>query len=184
MRIRDNELTFLPSQINQLTTPSCVDLAQEIKFSEITVPFHSQPINTAYIKVGKGKPLLLLHGFDSCLLEFSTLIPYLSQNYEVYALDLLGFGLTERHLQLDYNPKTIKTHLACFCQSIIKQPVVLVGASMGGGTAIDLGVTYPELVEKLVLIDSIGFSGGFPLGQLSKKWVENPVLLGLLLEVR
>jgi pimeloyl-ACP methyl ester carboxylesterase len=156
---------FLPIQIHQLTTSACLNLVKKIQRIAVTVPFCAEPIDTAYVSIGEGKPLLLLHGFDSCLLEFSQLIPFLSQDYEVYALDLLGFGLTERKLGLTYHPLTIRTHLYHFWQTVIKRPMVLVGASMGGGTAIDFAVTYPELVEKLILMDSIGFSGEVSFGQ-------------------
>jgi pimeloyl-ACP methyl ester carboxylesterase len=42
---------------------------------------------------------------------------------------------------------------------------MLVGASMGGAAAIDFTLTYPDAVKQLVLINSVGFSGDFPLGQ-------------------
>jgi pimeloyl-ACP methyl ester carboxylesterase len=50
-------------------------------------------------------------------------------------------------------------------QTLIGRPVVLVGASMGGAAAIAFALAYPEAVEKLVLIDSAGYSNGPVMGR-------------------
>lgn len=156
---------FLLSQFDYFSTPTYLNLAQQIQEILIKVPFSAEAINTAYLKIGAGDKILLLHGFDSSLLEFTHLIPYLTERYTVYAVDLWGFGFTERKLGRYYTPETLKTHLYHFCQTAIAEPIVVVGASMGGGAAIDLAWSYPELVKKLILIDSVGFSGTFPLGK-------------------
>jgi pimeloyl-ACP methyl ester carboxylesterase len=64
-----------------------------------------------------------------------------------------------------YSPLAIKRHLYSFWKTLINQPVILVGASMGGATAIDFTLTYPNCVKQLVLINSVGYSGSFPIGQ-------------------
>ncbi|NES90930.1 alpha/beta fold hydrolase, partial [Okeania sp. SIO2B9] len=101
-------------------------------------------------------PILLLHGFDSSIFEFRRLLPLLAAQNQTFAVDLLGFGFTDRLPNLKINPKAIATHLYYFWKSLIDQPVILVGASMGGAAAIDFTLTYPEVVKKLVLIDSAG----------------------------
>ena len=77
---------------------------------------------------------------------------------ETWALDLLGFGFTERFVELNYSTDNIKAHLKAFWEKMINRPVVLVGVSMGGATAIDFALTYPEIVESLVLIDNAGLT--------------------------
>ena len=124
----------------------------------------------------------LIHGFDSSLLEFRRLLPLLAAQQSTFALDLLGFGFTQRNLDIPLNPENIKTHLYHFWQTVIKQPVILVGASMGGAAAIDFTLTYPEAVEKLVLIDSAGLAkqpavGKFmfpPLDTFATEFLRNP----------
>jgi len=64
------------------------------------------------------------------------------------------------------NPALIKQHLKAFCEQVIKEPVVLVGASMGGGVAIDFATSYPEQVKQLVLIDAVGFAAASGPGRL------------------
>ncbi|WP_066381041.1 MULTISPECIES: alpha/beta fold hydrolase [unclassified Anabaena] len=156
--------SFLPATVNQLTEPTSIALAQRIQTQAIATPLDNQSITTSYVNQGSGgTPILLIHGFDSSVLEFRRLLPLLAQENETWAVDLLGFGFTDRLSGIAFSPTAIKTHLYHFWKTLINQPVILVGASMGGAAAIDFTLTYPEAVEKLVLIDSAGLKGGSPL---------------------
>ncbi|WP_193198259.1 alpha/beta fold hydrolase [Nostoc sp. MG11] len=158
---------FLPTAVSQLTELASIALAKSIQSSAIATPLSNQSITTTYVHLGSGgTPILLIHGFDSSVLEFRRLLPLLSEDNETWAVDLLGFGFTDRLAGIAYNPTAIKTHLYYFWKSLINQPIILVGASMGGATAIDFTLSYPEVVKKLVLIDSAGLAGGSPLSKL------------------
>ena len=157
--------SFLPPQVELFQEPPSSALAKSIERQPIATPLSQQAIATSYVRQGKGEPILLLHGFDSSVLEFRTLLPLLAAHNQTWAVDLLGFGFTERLPGISYNPEAIKTHLYYFWKTLINQPVMLVGASMGGATAIDFTLSYPEAVKQLVLINSVGFSGDFPLGK-------------------
>lgn len=164
--------SYLPPEVNKLTETASINLAQKIKRQAITTPFSEQEILTTYVQQGKGGvPILLLHGFDSSVLELRRLLPDLAINRETWAVDLWGFGFTQRLLGFSFSPVEIKTHLHCFWQTLIQQPVVLVGASMGGAVALDFALTYPEAVAKLVLIDSAGLANPPVVG----KWMFPPV---------
>ena len=157
---------FLPSSVTQLRDSTCIALVKSLKRQSIATPLSQQPIATSYCHQGSGgTPILLLHGFDSSLLEFFHLIPRLAAHNETWAIDLLGFGFTERVTGIPINPVAIKQHLYSFWKTAINKPVILVGASMGGATAIDFTLSYPNCVKQLVLINSVGYSGSFPIGQ-------------------
>ncbi|MDZ8139202.1 MAG: alpha/beta hydrolase [Nostoc sp. DedQUE04] len=157
---------FLPTAVGQLTEPTSIALARSIQTTAIATPLTNQAVTTTFVKQGcGGTPILLIHGFDSSVLEFRRLLPLLSEDNETWAVDLLGFGFTDRLSGIAYSPIAIKTHLYYFWKSLINQPVILVGASMGGATAIDFTLAYPEAVKKLVLIDSAGLAGGSPLSK-------------------
>ncbi|MGA9381454.1 MAG: alpha/beta hydrolase [Phormidium sp.] len=175
--------SFLPNSVEQLTESTSIALAQNIQYQPIFTPLSTQPIGTTYVKLGKnGTPILLLHGFDSSVLEFRRLLPILAQQQQTWAIDLLGFGFTERNPKLNFSPTAIATHLYYSWKTLIGEPVILVGASMGGAAAIDFTLTYPQAVKKLVLIDSAGFSAGPtigkflfpPLGYLATEFLRNP----------
>jgi pimeloyl-ACP methyl ester carboxylesterase len=149
----------------------------------ITTPLNSEPIATTYVRQGSGNtPILLIHGFDSSVFEFRRLLPLLAAENETWAVDLLGFGFTERSAGLPFSARAIESHLYYFWKTLISQPVILVGASMGGAAAIDFTLNYPEAVKQLVLIDSAGFAissnkGKFlipPLGYLATSFLRNP----------
>ncbi|WP_371259636.1 alpha/beta fold hydrolase [Calothrix sp. 336/3] len=155
---------FLPAAFTQLTESTSIALGQTIQQTAINTPITTEPILTTYVRQGSGNiPILLIHGFDSSILEFRRLIPLLSEHHDTCAVDLLGFGFTARPAGITFNKVNIKTHLYHFWQTQINQPVILVGASMGGAAAIDFTLTYPQSVEKLILIDSAGFLGSSPL---------------------
>lgn len=151
--------SFLPADIQNLTETASINAAQNIQQHPIPTCFSDAPIQTTYLRQGaSGPPLLLLHGFDSSLLEFRRLLPLLAAQRETWAMDLLGFGFTDRPTEIAFSPAEMKLHLYHFVTTLIEQPVVLVGASMGGALAIDFALTYPDCVERLVLLDSAGFA--------------------------
>ncbi len=151
----------------QLTEPTSIDLFPKIKFQPVSIAGDALPVATSYVQQGQGgTPILLIHGFDSSLLEFRRLLPLLPAEIEVWAVDLLGFGFTERLPGLNYSPQLIQAHLYQFWQTMIQRPMVIVGASMGGATAIDFTLAHPEAVAKLVLIDSAGFTKPPATGKL------------------
>lgn len=174
--------SFLPPEIAQLTESTSIALTESIQQIPILTPLSDQPILTTYVHQGSdGTPILLLHGFDSSVLEFRRLLPQLSPKNETWAVDLLGFGFTERVAGIPFSPAAIKTHLYYFWRTLINQPVILVGASMGGAAAIDFALDYPQAVQQLVLLDSAGYVappkiGKFlmgPIGYLATGFLSN-----------
>lgn len=155
----------LPADAQQLTEDTSVALARQIRFANISSPLVGKSIATSYVCEGAGKPMLLIHGFDSSIFEFRRLIPHLASSAQVWAMDLLGFGFTERPLDAPIAPTAIKQHIYNFWQQQIGKPVVLAGASMGGAAAIDFALDFPEAVEKLILLDSAGFAAGPAMGK-------------------
>jgi pimeloyl-ACP methyl ester carboxylesterase len=175
--------SFLPPTIAQLTESTSIALAQSIQQIPIATPLSVQPIPTMYVHRGTGgTPILLLHGFDSSVFEFRRLLPLLAAENKTWAVDLLGFGFTERLAGIPFSPAAIKTHLYYFWKTIVNEPAILVGASMGGAAAIDFTLAYPQSVKKLVLIDSAGYKappniGRFmipPVGYLATAFLRNP----------
>ncbi|MGD1905495.1 MAG: alpha/beta fold hydrolase [Leptolyngbyaceae cyanobacterium] len=150
----------LPAIAANLTEATSQALAQQIQQVAIQTPLTDAPIPSTYACQGSGPPLVLLHGFDSSLLEFRRLFPLLAQSTQTWVMDLLGFGFCDRTVSPSFDPGAIKLHLHSFWQQQMGQPMVLVGASMGGAAALDFTLTYPEAVQKLILLDSAGFAAG------------------------
>jgi pimeloyl-ACP methyl ester carboxylesterase len=172
---------FLPSSSVQIQDPEAIALLQRIQRRVVQVPLQqgTMDVETAYVHsipdspAASGKvPMLLLHGFDSSLLEFRRLIPLLVKTQEAWAIDLFGSGFTDYISTLAVNPQTIRHHLLNALETWIQRPVILVGASLGGAVAIDFALHHPTWVRSLILIDSVGFSGTFPVGP----FLPNPLI--------
>lgn len=106
-------------------------------------------------------PVMLLHGFDSSLLEWRYSYPLLEKaGVETWALDILGWGFSNAEGVKSYNVAAKREHLYEFWKTHVKRPMVLVGPSLGGAAAIDLAVAHPEAVAKLVLVSAQGYTEG------------------------
>jgi pimeloyl-ACP methyl ester carboxylesterase len=114
-------------------------------------------IHTRYWNVGgQGPALILIHGLGGFIENWLLNVPALSQRYRVYALDLAGFGLSAKP-HLPYSISFFVEFLAEFMQDQELAHAALIGNSMGGGIALQFSVTYPEMVDALVLVSSAGF---------------------------
>lgn len=150
-----------------LSEPASQAMVAQIQRAAIATPLSPEPIPSTYVYQGEATPpVVLIHGFDSSLLEFRRLLPLLAHHRQTWAVDLLGFGFCDRTVSPRVDPAAIKLHLHSLWQQMIKEPMVLVGASMGGAAAIDFTLTYPEAVSQLVLLDSAGFAAGPAMGKL------------------
>jgi pimeloyl-ACP methyl ester carboxylesterase len=144
---------FLPTSVDRLTEVDSIEFAAGIQRAEIITPLLSEPIPTSYVCQGTGGiPIVFLHGFDSSIYEFRRIVPLIAAKQQVYAIDLLGFGFTERLLNCPFSTASIGTHLYATWQQLIQQPMILVGVSMGGAAAIEFTLDRPEAVHKIVLV--------------------------------
>ena len=116
------------------------------------VQYNDQQIHA----VEQGQPnrqvALLIHGWSSSWYAMSPMIKLLSQRFRAIAIDLPGYGASPPL----HEPVTIPAYadiLANFVERVTDGPVVLVGHSMGGMTSLTMALRYPELVERMVLID-------------------------------
>jgi pimeloyl-ACP methyl ester carboxylesterase len=98
-------------------------------------------------------PVVLVHGLGTSDRWWLPTIPELSERYRVLAPDLVGFGRSAgQPVQLD----VAADELAAWAAAIGLERATWVGHSMGGQVTIDLAARYPELVERLVLVDAAG----------------------------
>lgn len=106
---------------------------------------------------GPQRTLLLIHGLGARSLDWAPLIPTLAQRgYHVYALDLLGYGNSAKPADSDFSVETEEHVVQQFMQSLHLQRADVAGWSMGGWVAMLLTLDHPELVRRLVLLDSAG----------------------------
>lgn len=100
-------------------------------------------------------PLLLVHGFGASTDHWRKNIAELSQDFQVWAIDLLGFGRSSKP-NIPYSGDLWRDQLHEFIQQVIGQPVVLVGNSLGGYTSLCVAAQRSESAAGLVLLNSAG----------------------------
>lgn len=110
-----------------------------------------------YVKSGKGRPLVLLHGMPTNSSLWEKMMPYLASKYSVYAFDLLGFGKSSRP---DSSEIDIMSQ-AAFFMNVLKRlglsDIVLVGHDIGGGIAQIITIRNKVKIKALILIDSVAY---------------------------
>jgi len=115
------------------------------------------------VLTGKGEKILLIHGFDSCFLEYRRLTPFLKKNNKLIIPDLYGFGFCPRSNGNKYGFKYLMKHLNCVLDYFSKnQPIGVIGASMGGALALELARQNPKKVNRLLLLSPAGLAGKNP----------------------
>jgi len=115
------------------------------------------------VVTGSGEKILLLHGFDSCFLEYRRLTPFLKNKNKLIIPDLYGFGFCPRSRGNKYGFKYLMKHLNSVLNYFSKnQPIGIIGASMGGALALELARQNPKKINKLLLLSPAGLAGKNP----------------------
>jgi len=108
-----------------------------------------------YLDWGSGpRPILLLHGFTAHAHAWDVLAQALSTSYHVLALDQRGHGDSDWAPDGAYAIEDHLADIAGFVQALGLSRLAIIGHSMGGRNAIAYAACYPEIVERLVLVDS------------------------------
>lgn len=106
---------------------------------------------------GTGRPVVLIHGLGGSSDDWGLVVPRLmTGGSKVYALDLLGYGASDKP-DVDYSIALEAATVRQFLDQEKLAQVDLVGWSMGGWVALKLAAEHPERVRTLTLIDSAGF---------------------------
>jgi len=112
---------------------------------------------TSYDRRGEGSPLVLVHGIGSRWQVFAPVIDALAEHHDVISVDLPGFGGTPVVQGVTPGPVGYAGWLAEFCESLGVERPHVVGNSMGGGIAIELG--RRGMASRVTAFSPIGFWG-------------------------
>jgi pimeloyl-ACP methyl ester carboxylesterase len=126
---------------------------QGVRGKYITVDGH----RIHYLVGGTGRPVVLIHGLGGRGVDWADLIPKLiSGGHRVYAIDLLGYGLSDKPKDGDYSILNQALLVDHFLEQEHLPQVDLAGWSMGGWIAMRVALDHPDHVRRLVLFDSAG----------------------------
>ncbi|MGI8787148.1 MAG: alpha/beta fold hydrolase [Pyrinomonadaceae bacterium] len=111
--------------------------------------------------------LILIHGYTASTYVWKTIAPMLAaENFHVVAVDLLGFGYSDKPAQFDYTIQSQARMIVRFMNRLGIGRATLIGSSYGGAVASTLALDDAERVEKLVLVGAVS----------NDEALENPLL--------
>ncbi|KAM3404153.1 hypothetical protein ACQJBY_007317 [Aegilops geniculata] len=135
--------------------PAASSSLEELSRSCTTWSWRGMRVN--YLVRGEGPPVLLVHGFGASVAHWRRNIGVLSESNTVYAIDLLGFGASDKPAGFSYTMETWAELILEFLDEVVKRPTVLVGNSVGSlACVIAASDSTRDLVRGLVLLNCSG----------------------------
>jgi pimeloyl-ACP methyl ester carboxylesterase len=109
------------------------------------------------IELGQGPPLVFVHGLAGSWQNWLEQLPAFAERHRVIALDLPGFGHSPMPAEKISIPGYART-LEGLCDALGVAAAAFVGNSMGGFISTELAISFPQRVERLVLVSAAGLS--------------------------
>jgi epoxide hydrolase 4 len=120
------------------------------------------------VEAGSGPLVLLLHGFLDFWYGWREQIPVLAERFRVVVPDLRGYILTDKPAS-GYHPDTLASDVTALIRALGEQRAHLVGHSWGGVVAWDTAINYPDVVDRLVVVNA-----PHPAAY-QREWDRNPI---------
>lgn len=144
--------------------PDMLDEFQPVSYQPVGVG--DDAVKLAVHESGKGDPLILLHGLGASSYTWRKVIPGLEKNHRVIAIDLKGFGQSDKPLDERYS---LLDHARLIEDFILRRKlrnVTLAGHSYGGGVALAVALDMRDggydHISRLILIDSMAYRQPMP----------------------
>ena len=134
------------------------DVADKVAHSDHSHFVSVDGVRMHYQEFGDAaKPaMILIHGYTASVYVWKTVAPMLADNgFRVIAVDLVGFGWSGKPTSFEYSIQAQARMISRFMNSLGIGRAIIVGNSYGGAVALNLTLDYPEMVEKLVLVDPV-----------------------------
>ncbi|WP_225100317.1 alpha/beta fold hydrolase [Streptomyces sp. CoH27] len=132
---------------------------------------HDREGTLRYLKAGSGAPVVLLHTVRTQAEHFRSLIPLISDDYTVYALDLPGMGYSEIVPGASYQEPAMRAGVERLLTQLDLEDVTLVGESMGAVFALTAAADLPERVRRVVAVNTYDFQDGIARSSLLARLV-------------
>ncbi|MDE3096857.1 MAG: alpha/beta hydrolase [Chloroflexota bacterium] len=135
-----------------------VGLREDLEWREVAKPGRVIDIDgygVHYVDQGAGAAIVLVHGFGGSTYSYRHQIPAFSQDRRVIAVDLKGFGYSERRADAGLSATDQVRMLKRLLDQFGVAHAAFVGHSMGGAVVQRFAAAYPEAVDALVLAGSV-----------------------------
>jgi pimeloyl-ACP methyl ester carboxylesterase len=135
-----------------------------------------------YVELGPsgGRPVIFLHGLGSNLKFWRYQLDEMArQGHHVFALDMLGYGKSDKPASFPYTMEAMAEVVRAFIARVLPDGPrpVLVGHSMGGQMALSFAIRFPDEIDALVLTAPAGFE---EFGDRERRWLEKVFTVNLV----
>lgn len=136
----------------------------------------------AVYQVGKGPPVVLLHGWPTNAQLWQHQVHALQAQFKVITLDWLGFGHSDKPFDYDYTFTQQKEVLQTVLQEVLapEEKVTLIAHDIGGPPAILWAQEHADRVQQLVLLNTVVYPFSTPLDKISHTLFKIPLLKEVL----
>jgi pimeloyl-ACP methyl ester carboxylesterase len=111
-------------------------------------------IQLHYVTAGEGKPIVFLHGAPEFWYEWKNQLAEFSRDHRTVAPDLRGFNLSSKPPEVEqYRKEHLVEDVRVLADHLGLRPFTLVGHDWGGGVAYAFALTYPDYLERLVIVN-------------------------------
>ena len=145
--------------------PLAANDANQLPFARLGPP--DAPVKLYTVERGEGPPVLLIHGFGTNSFTWRHVAPDLARDHKVIAVDLKGFGQSDKPFDGRYSVYDQAELLAQLIEDKDLRDLTLVGHSFGGGVALLLALEANQRLDgritRLVLLDSIAYPQNIPV---------------------
>jgi len=122
-------------------------------------PFESKYIDVLnstlhFLEIGKGEPVLFLHGMPTNVYIWRNVIPQVTQNNRAIALDLIGFGKSGKPA-IDYTFNEHLEYLSAFIEKMELNNITLVVHDLGSMAGLHYAMDHPEKIKAIVMMESV-----------------------------
>lgn len=122
---------------------------------------HARRVKVRHKALGKGPPLVLVHGLMTSSYSWRFVMEPLAEHYRVLMPDLVGAGATDKPIDLVYSVANVARFLAAYVRAVTAEPVYLVGNSLGGLCSVrallDASAQGRQLARRFVLMHAPGY---------------------------
>jgi pimeloyl-ACP methyl ester carboxylesterase len=114
-------------------------------------------VNVRHKKTGEGPPMVLIHGLMNSSYSWRFVFEPLGRRYGLFAPDLVGAGATDKPLDMKYSVENVARFIVAYVKTVSKEPVYLVGNSLGGLYSLRALMIDETIARRFVLEHAPGY---------------------------
>jgi pimeloyl-ACP methyl ester carboxylesterase len=114
-------------------------------------------VNVRQKRTGDGPPMVLVHGLMNSSYSWRFVLEPLGRRYRIFAPDLVGAGATDKPLDMKYSVENVARFIVAYVKTVSKEPVYLVGNSLGGLYALRALMIDESIARRFVLEHAPGY---------------------------